>query len=145
MGRTRASNPARFASTRTAAVEHLQPERTSESARLRVVENEPGGVELQSQAEHLGLARPEASSDHTVIERSTRLAHVDPSRESLLAVRRFSSDSRRDNDPAEESGQELELIDPAETDDRAGVGYDARSCHASSAVRSASHSFSVVR
>jgi hypothetical protein len=76
--------------------EHPQPELASESAGLSVVEDEPGAVEFQPQAEHLGLARPEVGSDHTVIERSPRLAHVDPSRESGLAVRRFSGDSGRD-------------------------------------------------
>jgi len=52
-------------------------------------------------------------SDHTVIERPTRLAHVDPSRESGLAVRHFSADSRRDDDPAKESGQDVELDRPS--------------------------------
>lgn len=125
--------------------EHPQPELAPESARLRIVEDKPSTVELQPQTEHLALPRPEVGGDDTVIERPARLAHVDPSREHGLAVCHFSGDSRRDDDPAEKSGQDLELIDPAEADERAGVGYDARSCHASSAVTSASHSSSVVR
>ena len=56
------------------------------------------------QTEHLGLARSEVGTDHTLIERSTRLAHVDPSWKSELAMRRLGGDSWRDDDPAEESG-----------------------------------------
>ena len=84
-------------------------------------------------------------SDHAGIGRPTERTHIDPAWESGPAVRRFGGDSGRDDDSTEEGGQDLELIDPAERDERAGVGYDRWSCHASSADRSASHSFSVVR
>jgi hypothetical protein len=47
---------------------HPQLELASESTGLSIVEDEPGAVELEPQAEHLGLARPEVGSDDTVTE-----------------------------------------------------------------------------
>jgi len=123
----------------------LQPQLARESPCLSVVEDEPGVLELEPQAQDLGLAGTEMGGDHALIERATGQAYVDPARERISAVRSLGGDRGRDHDAAKERGQDLELIDPAETDERAGVGYDGWSCHASSAPRSASHSFSVVR
>lgn len=125
--------------------EDLEPKLARDSPGLSIIEDEPGVIELEAQTHGFALADTEMSGDHAVIDWATERAYIDPGREGGPAVRRFCGDRRRDNDSTEESGQDLELIDPAERDKRAGVGYDGWSCHASSAARSASHSFSVVR
>jgi len=60
----------RFVSTRTAAVpKHPEPELAREGAGFCIVEDEPGALELEPQAQDLGLAGAETSRNQAVIER----------------------------------------------------------------------------
>jgi hypothetical protein len=102
--------------------QHPQAELAGKSTRLSVVEDEPRTLEFEPQAQDLGLTGAEARSDHPVIGWPSWHADVDPSWKSRPAACCFRGDRRWDGDPAEESRQDLELVDPAEADERAGVG-----------------------
>ena len=106
------------------SAEDPEPQPARESPSPAVVKDDPGVLALEAQTYGFALARAEMCSDHAGIGRPTERTHIDPAWESGPAVRRFGGDSGRDDDSTEKGGQDLELIDPAEGDERAGVGYD---------------------
>lgn len=105
------------------------PSRAQEQSLVRLIEDEPGVLELEPETQDFTLAGTEMSGDLAVIERATERTYIDPARKSGPAVCRFGGDRRRDHDAAEERGQDLKLIDPAQTDERAGIGYPSPAPH----------------
>jgi len=106
------------------SAEDPEPQLAREGPSLAVVKDDPGVLELEAQTYGFALARAEMGSDHAGIGRPTERTHIDPACENGPTVRSFGGDSGRDDNSTEEGGQDLELIDPAERDERAGVDYD---------------------
>lgn len=123
----------------------LSPQFDGEVTRCAVIEDEERIWQFQPEAQDFALAGVEASGRDAHIHCESERADVDPVRKLGAALCRFGGDVRRNDDASEEAGQDRELIDPAEADQRASVGYDCCLRQASSVAMSASHSFSVVR